>query len=64
LAADLPDLAGALVLGVARGDERCPFHRLAGYPLRAGDLVVFLTGDPDCSRADGPPPPPPEQTRR
>jgi voltage-gated potassium channel len=64
LATDLPDLAGALVLGVARGDERCPFHRLAGYPLRPGDLVVFLTGDPDCSRADGRPPRPRERTRR
>ena len=43
--ADLPDLAGALVLGVARGSERCPFARLAGFALQPGDVVVYLTAD-------------------
>ena len=47
-AADLPDLGGTLILGVARGRERCPFHRLAGFPLEPGDVVVYLTGDPGC----------------
>lgn len=44
LASDLPDLRGRLVLGVARGEERCPFQRLASFPLKAGDTVVFLMG--------------------
>ncbi len=46
---DLPDLRGSLILGVARGTERCPFHRLGNFPLQAGDLVVYLTGDPECA---------------
>ncbi len=46
---DLPDLRGSLILGVARGTERCPFHRLRDFPLRVGDVVVFLTGDPECT---------------
>jgi len=41
---DLPDLAGLLVLGVARNGERCPFHRLQNWDLRAGDRIVYLTG--------------------
>lgn len=45
-AADLPDMAGRLVLGVVRGDERVPFHRLAGFRLEPGDTVVYLTGEP------------------
>jgi voltage-gated potassium channel len=48
-ALDLPDLRGSLILGVARGTERCPFHRLRNFPLQAGDLVVFLAGDPECA---------------
>ena len=46
---DLPDLRGNLILGVARDTERCPFHRLRNFPLQAGDLVVFLAGDPECA---------------
>lgn len=41
---ELPDLRGKLVLGVARGEERCPFHRLGTFPLKPGDLIVYLTG--------------------
>lgn len=42
---ELPDLRGKLVLGVARGEERCPFYQLSDYELVPGDLVVYLTGD-------------------
>ena len=45
LVSELPDLAGALILGVARGSERCPFYRLATFRLQPGDVVVYLTGD-------------------
>ena len=48
-ASDLPDLRGGLILGVTRGKERCPFHRLHDFPLLPGDLVVYLAGDPDLS---------------
>jgi voltage-gated potassium channel len=43
----VPDLRGldrALVLGVMRNDERCPFYHLAEFRLQAGDVVVYLTG--------------------
>ena len=46
---DLPDLRGSLILGVARGTERCPFHRLRNFPLLTGDLVVYLAGDAECT---------------
>ena len=48
----LPGLAGALILGVKRGQERCPFHKLAGYPLEERDIVVYLVGS-DCVEAGG-----------
>lgn len=48
LVQDLPDLADALVLGVARGTERCPFHQLSDYLLEPGDIIVYLSGDPNC----------------
>ena len=51
-AAELPGLAGALILGVKRGEERCPFHKLAGYPLKGGDIVVYLVGS-DCVEGGG-----------
>jgi len=54
LAHDLPDLAGVLILGVARGGERCPFYRLPSYPLRPGDIVVYLAGDSDRPVQDKP----------
>lgn len=38
----LPDLAGKLVLEVARGDRRVPFSACGDLPLAAGDVVVFL----------------------
>ncbi|MBW3624310.1 MAG: potassium channel family protein [Armatimonadetes bacterium] len=46
---DLPDLEGALVLGVARDDEYCPFHQMRTYRLQPGDVVVYLTGSPECA---------------
>lgn len=48
LAHDLPDLKNVLILGVARGRERCPFYQLTGYPLEPGDIIVYLSGDPNC----------------
>jgi len=50
IATDLPGLAGTPIVGVARGRERCPFNRLAQFPLEPGDVVVYLTGDSDCAR--------------
>jgi len=41
----LPDLAGCLVLGVARGRDRIPFSRCAALPLRAGDIVVYISAE-------------------
>jgi voltage-gated potassium channel len=48
MVAELPDLRGALVLGVMRGEERCPFPQLAGWRLAPGDIIVYFTSDPDC----------------
>jgi voltage-gated potassium channel len=41
--ADLPDLAGTLVLGLVRGEQRFLFNRCATLPLAAGDVIVYLT---------------------
>ena len=46
---DLPDLRGGLILGVAPGTERCPFHQLRNFSLLTGDLVVYLPGDAECT---------------
>lgn len=46
LATELPDLADSLILGVARGKERCPFYKIEQFRLEPGDLVVYLAGDP------------------
>ncbi|MFN8593159.1 MAG: potassium channel family protein [Thermomicrobiales bacterium] len=46
---DLPDLERFLVLGVARGRERCPFYQLPCFRLRAGDVIVYLTGGEGCA---------------
>jgi hypothetical protein len=35
-ARELPDLAGTLLLGAARGRERCPFHQLPCFGFRRG----------------------------
>jgi voltage-gated potassium channel len=49
--ADLPDLARTLVIGVSRaGSEHVPFHRLPGFPLQAGDTVVYLTDSIDTEK--------------
>jgi voltage-gated potassium channel len=49
LASELSGLAGALILGAARGRERCPFHQLPCFRLRPGDVVVYLTGEEGCA---------------
>jgi voltage-gated potassium channel len=48
LVADLQDLSGRLVLGVARGGERCPFFQLKDFPLKAGDRIVYLVSAGGC----------------
>jgi voltage-gated potassium channel len=49
---DLPDLGRSLVVGLSRpGSEHIPFHRLPGFPLKAGDVLVFLTDSADNPRA-------------
>lgn len=45
-AGELPDLADALILGVMRGTERCPFYEIEQFPLQTGDVVVYLSGHP------------------
>jgi voltage-gated potassium channel len=50
LASELPDLAGALILGAARGRERCPFYQLPCFRLQPGDIIVYLTGDEGCAQ--------------
>jgi voltage-gated potassium channel len=42
-----PTLKGALILGVKRGEERFPFHKLKGFTLKTGDVVVYLIGATD-----------------
>jgi voltage-gated potassium channel len=49
---DLPDLADKLVLGLDRGGERYPFHRLGQVTLQPGDVIVYLTS----SKTPGPNP--------
>jgi voltage-gated potassium channel len=46
LVTELPGLGDALVLGVMRGTERCPFYEISRYPLETGDVVVYLSGNP------------------
>ncbi|MEA2585249.1 MAG: voltage-gated potassium channel [Thermomicrobiales bacterium] len=45
LVTELPDLAGTLILGVARGAARFPFNVLRGFRLQPGDAVVYLQSD-------------------
>ena len=54
LVATLPPLKGAMVLGIKRGEERCPFHRMQGYHLKAGDVIVYLTGSNECTTDPAP----------
>jgi len=44
----LKGMGEALILGVARGNVHCPFHKLKDWPLQAGDVVIYLTGDSEC----------------
>lgn len=52
LASEVPALRGALVLGVMRGTERCPFYEIQQFPLQPGDVVVYLSGHPDGRAGD------------
>jgi voltage-gated potassium channel len=45
LASNLPDLAGALLLGLFRGNVHYAFHQLPEMPLQPGDVVVYLPRD-------------------
>jgi voltage-gated potassium channel len=47
---DLPDLKDKIILGVARGDEHCPFHRMSDFILQSGDVIVYLSGSPECTQ--------------
>lgn len=51
LASELPDLADALVIGVARGEERWTFEQLRHVRLEPNDVVVYLTSTPRDSHA-------------
>jgi voltage-gated potassium channel len=44
-ASALPDLAGTLILGVARGERRFTFDQATELPLEPGDRIVFLCAD-------------------
>lgn len=50
---ELPDLKGTLVLGVARQGKRYPFHRLSGFCVEPGDIVVYLAGSNGSTDASG-----------
>lgn len=47
LVKELSGMGHTLVLGVARGNVRRPFHQLAEFVLQPGDIVVYLTGSPN-----------------
>lgn len=47
LAAEIPGLGDALILGVMRGTERCPFYEMGHFPLEPGDVIVYLSDHPD-----------------
>ena len=50
--ADLAGLDSVLVLGVARGYQRYPFHRVADLTLQASDVIVLLEGADETSEAN------------
>jgi hypothetical protein len=35
-------------MGVARGEEHCPFHRMKELQLQPGDIIVYLSGSGGC----------------
>ena len=51
-ARELPELKDDLVLGMMRGMHRYPFHQLDDERLKSGDVVVYLSSDPDQERED------------
>jgi voltage-gated potassium channel len=52
LASELPELRDDVVLGMMRGMHRYPFHQLGEERLRAGDVVVYLSHDPEAERTE------------
>lgn len=42
LVSDIAITAGTLVLGIKRGTERYPFHKIKNLPLKVGDIIVYL----------------------
>jgi voltage-gated potassium channel len=54
LAADLPDLREALVLGVLRGKEHHSFQALPSLSLAPGDVVVYLVDETSGTHHQGP----------
>lgn len=51
LASDLSHMAGTLILGIKRGSERYPFHKIKHLPLKEGDVLVYLVGSGDENAA-------------
>lgn len=54
LARDLPEMKNDLVLGMMRGKQKYPFYRLSSERLQPGDVVVYLSGDPELERDEAP----------
>jgi voltage-gated potassium channel len=51
-ARDVPALRQDLVVGMMRGMHRYPFHALADATLETGDVIVYLSHDPEAVRAE------------
>jgi hypothetical protein len=41
------------LVGAARGRERCPFNRPTDFPQEPGDVIDYMSADPNCE-ADTP----------
>lgn len=51
-ARELPELRNDVVLGMMRGMHRYPFHQLGEECLQRGDVVVYLSHNPEEERAE------------
>jgi voltage-gated potassium channel len=54
-ASTLPTNGAEVLLGVARGNRRIPFHRFGEMMLESGDVLVLLAGDVVTPSAEGQP---------
>ncbi|MBA2290055.1 MAG: hypothetical protein H0V98_06705, partial [Chloroflexia bacterium] len=52
LARELPEMKNDLVLGMMRGKQKYPFYQLSNERLQPGDVVVYLSGDPEAEREE------------